>query len=473
MPAKDDILKTRRKMLETPPHEGAGLQNQPTTAQAGQNIEPSDTSAPNTGTVAGGSQPKQQVAVPDTAKQSQTAPATTASQQTAQPTTQPLATPTTAQATKKNPSKETEQQQSALATGGVASGNMATSLRASTASQTTPAPDTSHEIRPTHFYEDFFKLHGPNKPKTEEEMKREEAKAKRDKIFGSISDGIQALSNLYFTTRDAPDSYDPRNSLSEKAQARYDKIKAERDARAREYYQGWLKAVGLDRAQQDADRDYNMKIDQLKERQEYNLMLQGMKADQAKAKAKQWAQEQKRKEEKDKADAEYRKERLQMQKEHNEGMRALRAQANAISASKGRGGGGGSRRNYGGGGYHGGGTGSTKGQNTIRLADENIYSYGKDKEGALLALVPEMISRAKKASKFYIQQAKWHEGRNEPNRRDEQNERAMYYSNLAQNLENAKTKDAKLALLSENAYLFRHMDAKMRKALGLKATKWY
>lgn len=54
---------------------------------------------------------------------------------------------------------------------------------------------------------------GPSEAEQEKARKKE----KREKLFAAISDGISALSNLFFTTRYAPNMYDAKNSAQKKA----------------------------------------------------------------------------------------------------------------------------------------------------------------------------------------------------------------------------------------------------------------
>lgn len=70
-----------------------------------------------------------------------------------------------------------------------------------------------------------------NRPETDAERAAREKKEKRNKMFAALGDGISALSNLYFTTKGAPNMYNPSSSLSEAAQRR---IEMARQAREKE-----------------------------------------------------------------------------------------------------------------------------------------------------------------------------------------------------------------------------------------------
>lgn len=85
-----------------------------------------------------------------------------------------------------------------------------------------------------------------SKPETEEERKKRERKEKSKKIIAAVGDGLMALSNLYFTTRGAPNMYDHKTmSQQTPLQAQLEKMKAEREANADKYLQYSLKIGDL------------------------------------------------------------------------------------------------------------------------------------------------------------------------------------------------------------------------------------
>ena len=80
------------------------------------------------------------------------------------------------------------------------------------------------------------------KPETEEERKKRERREKSKKIIAAVGDGLMALSNLYFTTRGAPNMYDHKEaSQLTPLQEKLEKLKAERQANADKYLQYSLK----------------------------------------------------------------------------------------------------------------------------------------------------------------------------------------------------------------------------------------
>ena len=122
----------------------------------------------------------------------------------------------------------------------------------------TEAPEATQPKKMS--YVEMFRQMSPYKPPTAEELENARKKEKRDKVFAAIGDGIAALSNLYFTTKGAPNAFDPRNSLSAKARERWDKLNKEREENARYYMQEAMKAQALDDDKADKDRSYMSKL---------------------------------------------------------------------------------------------------------------------------------------------------------------------------------------------------------------------
>ena len=75
------------------------------------------------------------------------------------------------------------------------------------------------------------------KPETDEERKKRERKEKSKKIVAAITDGLNSLSNLYFTTQYAPNMYDhERQSTLKPYEERLEKEKKDREANNDKYY---------------------------------------------------------------------------------------------------------------------------------------------------------------------------------------------------------------------------------------------
>ncbi len=93
---------------------------------------------------------------------------------------------------------------------------------------------------------ELYQRLNPNPQLTPEELAKERKKQKREAIFAAIGDGIAAMSNLFFTTKGAPNSYNPQYSLSDAYKKRYDKLKEDREAKQKEWNLGYQKAVEYD-----------------------------------------------------------------------------------------------------------------------------------------------------------------------------------------------------------------------------------
>lgn len=98
---------------------------------------------------------------------------------------------------------------------------------------------------------------------SKEELERQRKRERREKLFAAIGDAISAMSNLYFTSKGAPNLYDPTNNMSTATKARWDEIKKDRDAHQKEYMAGYWKAVEADKIARQERRQ--QKLDKLKE----------------------------------------------------------------------------------------------------------------------------------------------------------------------------------------------------------------
>lgn len=102
------------------------------------------------------------------------------------------------------------------------------------------------------FFTRFYTAHNPYKEPSPEELEKERRRRKREAIFSAIGDGISAMANLYFTSKGAPSSYDPRASLSGLARRRWDMVDAERAKRKSEWTEGYMRAK---KADEESERD--------------------------------------------------------------------------------------------------------------------------------------------------------------------------------------------------------------------------
>ena len=124
-------------------------------------------------------------------------------------------------------------------------------------------------------YEDLYKKLNPYTPPTPEELEKEKKKQKRAQIFAAIGDGITALSNLYFASQYAPNMYDGKNTLSERAKVSYDKMVKDRDEKTAAYTNGLIKARQADEAAANAERSWQRQLGLDEEaRQRYKESIQ-------------------------------------------------------------------------------------------------------------------------------------------------------------------------------------------------------
>ena len=103
------------------------------------------------------------------------------------------------------------------------------------------------------------------KPETDEERKKRERREKSKKIIAAVGDGLMALSNLYFTTRGAPNMYDHKTmSQQTPLQTQLDKLKAEREANADKYLQYSLKIGDAQNERAKTLREMEQQQEQMK-----------------------------------------------------------------------------------------------------------------------------------------------------------------------------------------------------------------
>lgn len=107
-------------------------------------------------------------------------------------------------------------------------------------------------ITPKSYEQQFRLINFANREEEEKQRKKE----KRDKLFAAIGDGVRALSNLFFTTRGAPNMYDANNSMSQKTKERYEKMTKDRDEKRNAYIVGIQKAREADQRREQAEREW-------------------------------------------------------------------------------------------------------------------------------------------------------------------------------------------------------------------------
>lgn len=107
---------------------------------------------------------------------------------------------------------------------------------------------------------DIVEMTSPYHPPTPEELEKERKRQKRQSMWAAIGDGVSALANLYFTTKGAPNSYNPQTSMSAKLKEQFDKIDAERKANTARYQEAYMRAKQYDNMNEQNEREYRRKV---------------------------------------------------------------------------------------------------------------------------------------------------------------------------------------------------------------------
>lgn len=128
---------------------------------------------------------------------------------------------------------------------------------ASSSATSTATPQDTDEKKVMSYKEQYDALF---KPPTDEDIEKEKKKQKREAIIAAISDGVSAMSNLFFTTQYAPSMYDGKKTQSESVRVRYDKLFKDFDDKKKDYWRGWFGAAQADDAKDSADRNWQFQL---------------------------------------------------------------------------------------------------------------------------------------------------------------------------------------------------------------------
>jgi hypothetical protein len=116
-------------------------------------------------------------------------------------------------------------------------------------------------------WSDVWEAMHPFKLKTPKEVAEDRKRQAREELFSAIGDGISAISNLYFTTKGAPNAYDPTKNMTDKTRARWEKINKEYEDNKREYLNGQMKALEMDQARDATQwqREHTLKREEIQD----------------------------------------------------------------------------------------------------------------------------------------------------------------------------------------------------------------
>lgn len=123
---------------------------------------------------------------------------------------------------------------------------------------TDTAPSTttpSTEGEEYHNYRDILAKLAPQT--SDEEKKKQMRREKRNAIIGALGDGLSALSNLYFTTKGAPDQ-GLKPGLTDAAKKRMDDLRAQWQKEKDKYQDLMLKGLEMDREQGNWLKSYEL-----------------------------------------------------------------------------------------------------------------------------------------------------------------------------------------------------------------------
>lgn len=87
---------------------------------------------------------------------------------------------------------------------------------------------------------------------SDEDRKKREKTERARRIISAVGDGLNALSNLYFTTQYAPSSYNSENSLTKSTLASIEKAKKDREENETKYYSAQDRLAKLQQLRQNA-----------------------------------------------------------------------------------------------------------------------------------------------------------------------------------------------------------------------------
>jgi hypothetical protein len=88
---------------------------------------------------------------------------------------------------------------------------------------------------------------------TPEQKEKREKYERWQKIFAALGDGVSSLANLHYTSKGAPNGYDPRTSLSSRLQAILDNEKANRESNSSARLEYALKKLNLQNDKYNSD----------------------------------------------------------------------------------------------------------------------------------------------------------------------------------------------------------------------------
>lgn len=126
-----------------------------------------------------------------------------------------------------------------------------------TPTDTSTPPTPEGEEGEFRSYRDVLAKYAPLT--SDEEKKKQMRREKRNAIIGALGDGLSALSNLYFTTKGAPDQ-GLKPGMTDAAKKRMDDLRAKWQAEKDKYQDLMLKGLEMDREQGNWLKSYKLQL---------------------------------------------------------------------------------------------------------------------------------------------------------------------------------------------------------------------
>ena len=115
-------------------------------------------------------------------------------------------------------------------------------------------------------YTEMIQRLSPYAPPTPEELEKERKRERQEKLWSAIGDGLSAMANLYFAGQSGFSNYNSKNSMSAKTNARWEKLRKEREENNNRYLSLYMNARSHDDANDRWRRDFEYKRDRDKDR---------------------------------------------------------------------------------------------------------------------------------------------------------------------------------------------------------------
>lgn len=113
-------------------------------------------------------------------------------------------------------------------------------------------------------YVEMYEAMHPQKPETAEERAKREKRERSQAVLASIGDGISALSNLFFTSQYAPHAFDASRGQTAATKERWERLRKEREANSKQYFDGYMRALAMDEANDKDNRNWRHTVEREK-----------------------------------------------------------------------------------------------------------------------------------------------------------------------------------------------------------------